>query len=123
VAATTDSGLVRRLRAREPAAWDEVYRLYGDRLYGFAYRLSGSPHDAADLVQETFVRALPRLDTLQPAELDLAAYLFTTTRNLFLKDVERRKRARPVPSLTSTRRWSSTRRGARSSSSSNARCA
>ncbi len=96
MAATTDTALVERLRERDPSAWEEVYTLYSDRLYGFAYRLAGNPHDAADLVQETFVRALPRLDKLEPAKVDLAAYLFTTTRNVFLKGVERSKRAVPV---------------------------
>jgi len=44
-------------------------------------------------VQETFVRALPRLDRLDPATVDLGPYLFTTLRNLFYKSVERGKRS------------------------------
>jgi RNA polymerase sigma-70 factor (ECF subfamily) len=73
-----------------------VYALYGDRLYKFAYHLTGNPHDSADLVQETFVRVLPKLDALDPATLDLGAYLFATERNLFLKSIERTKRQQPV---------------------------
>jgi RNA polymerase sigma-70 factor (ECF subfamily) len=61
-----------------------------------AYRLAGNPHDADDLVQETFVRALPRLDRLDPETTDVAPYLFTTLHNLFLKSVERGRRAEPV---------------------------
>jgi hypothetical protein len=83
LAETTDSGLVRRLRARKPAAWDEVYRLYGERVFAFAYELCGNADDASDLVQQTFVRALPRLDKLRPAEVDLADYLLATTQELF----------------------------------------
>ena len=91
-----DAVLVRRLRERDRTAWDELYSEYGVRLRGFAYRLTGNPHDADDLVQETFVRALPRLDRLDPATVELGPYLFTTLRNLFLKSVERGKRAEPV---------------------------
>lgn len=91
-----DGALLERLRARDRSAWDELYRLYEGRLYGFAYRLTGSSHDAADLVQETFVRALPRLDRLPPERADVGAYLYATARNLFLKDVERGRRQRPV---------------------------
>jgi RNA polymerase sigma factor (sigma-70 family) len=91
-----DAVLARRLRERDRTAWEELYHAYEGRLYGFAYRLAGNPHDAADLVQETFVRALPRLDRLDPDRLDLQAYLFATLKNLFLKGVERRKRAEPV---------------------------
>jgi RNA polymerase sigma factor (sigma-70 family) len=97
--APSDAVLVARLRSRDRTAWDEVYRLYGDRLYAFAYRLAGNPHDAADLVQETFVRALPRIDSLDPETLDLGAYLFTTQRNLFLKSIERAKRQQPVEEI------------------------
>ncbi len=91
-----DKGLLERLRERDRTAWEEIYRLYEGRLYGFAYRLTGNPHDAADLVQETFVRALPRLDRLPPDRADIAAYLFATAKNLFLKSVERSKRQQPV---------------------------
>jgi RNA polymerase sigma factor (sigma-70 family) len=91
-----DAALLERLRARDRTAWDEVYRLYEGRLYGFAYRLTGNPHDAADLVQETFLRALPRLDRLPPERADIAAYLFATEKNLFLKSVERGRRQQPV---------------------------
>jgi RNA polymerase sigma factor (sigma-70 family) len=73
-----------------------VYALYGERLYRFAYHLTGSPHDSADLVQETFVRVLPKLDSLEPATLDLGAYLFATERNLFLKSIDRARRQQPV---------------------------
>jgi RNA polymerase sigma factor (sigma-70 family) len=76
-----------------------VYALYGDRLYKYAYHLAGNPHDAADLVQETFVRVLPKLDSLDPETLDLGAYLFATQRNLFLKQVERTKRQQPVDEI------------------------
>ena len=92
----TDAVLVGRLRERDRTAWEELYDEYGARLRGFAYRLTGNPHDADDLVQETFVRALPRLDRLDPDTVDLGPYLFTTLRNLFLKSVERGKRAEPV---------------------------
>jgi len=92
----TDAPLIRRLRERDRAAWEDLYAEYGPRLHGFAYRLAGNEHDAADLVQETFVRALPRLDQLDPETTQLGPYLFTTLRNLFLKSVERGKRVHPV---------------------------
>ncbi len=81
---------------RDREAWEELYAEYQPRLRGFAYRLAGNVHDADDLVQETFVRAVPRLDRLDPETADVSAYLFTTLRNLFLKQVERTKRQQPV---------------------------
>jgi RNA polymerase sigma factor (sigma-70 family) len=96
IAPGADAALARRLRERDRSAWGELYAEYGPRLRSFAYRLTGNPHDADDLVQETFVRALRRLDRLDPEKLELAPYLFTTLRNLFLKSVERGRRAEPV---------------------------
>ena len=98
-----DAVLVRRLRERDRTAWDELYAEYAPRLHAFAQRLSGSPHDADDLVQETFVRALPRLDQLDPETVELGPYLFTTLRNTFLKSVERGKRFEPVADVPEPR--------------------
>ena len=92
----TDAELVRRLQSRDRTAWEELYSEYQPRLRAFGYRLTGNAHDADDLVQETFVRALPALDRLDPSTVDLQAYLFATTKNLFLKQVERAKRAEPT---------------------------
>jgi RNA polymerase sigma factor (sigma-70 family) len=96
VARTPDATLLRRLRERDRTAWEELYVEYEPRLRGFGLRLAGKPHDADDLVQEKFVRALPRLDRLDPDTTDVAAYLFATMRNLFLKQVERGGRQQPV---------------------------
>ena len=93
---TSDAELLLRLRSREREAWEELYASHAPRLRSFAYRLAGNPHDADDLVQETFVRAVPRLDRLDPETTDVGAYLFTTLRNLFLKQIERTKRQEPV---------------------------
>lgn len=91
-----DASLVRRLQQRDRLAWEELYTTYEPRLRRFAISLSGNPHDADDLVSETFVRALPALDRLDAAEVNLEAYLFATTRNLFLKQVGRTKRTEPM---------------------------
>lgn len=91
-----DAELILRLRARDRSAWEELYGEFQPRLRAFAYRLTGNAHDADDLVQETFVRAVPRLDKLDPASVELGAYLFATCKNLFYKHVERTKRTEPV---------------------------
>jgi RNA polymerase sigma-70 factor (ECF subfamily) len=61
-----------------------------DRLYRAAWALCGSPHDAEDLVQETFARVLARPRVLRGQ--DELAYLMQTLRNTFL--TQRRTAAR-----------------------------
>src|SRR5579862_4912438 len=53
-----------------------------DRLYRAAWALCGSPHDAEDLVQETFAKVLSRPRLLHGD--DELAYLMRVLRNTFL---------------------------------------
>jgi RNA polymerase sigma-70 factor, ECF subfamily len=68
-----------------------------DRLYRAAWALCGSPHDAEDLVQETFARVLARPRFLRGQ--DELAYLMRTLRNTFL--IQRRTASRR-PQITAT---------------------
>jgi len=84
-----------------------------DRLYRAAWALCGSPHDAEDLVQETFARVLARPRILRGVQLprraelrsqqglDAAelAYLMRALRNTFLSS---RRTASRRPQVTAT---------------------
>src|SRR5690606_24293168 len=62
-----------------------------DAVYRFALRLSGSPDDAADLTQETFLRAYRSWHRYTPGTR-AKSWLFTICRNLFLRSRERVRR-------------------------------
>ncbi len=73
-------------------------------LLGHCYRMLGHPQDAADAVQDTFVRAMRGRDTLR-AEASLRAWLVRIATNVCLDELGRRKRrdlptAGPPGSLT-----------------------
>ncbi len=59
-----------------------------DAVYRFALRLSGSPMDAEDLVQETFLRAYRAWEQYTPGT-HAKSWLFTICRNVFLRQRER----------------------------------
>jgi RNA polymerase sigma-70 factor (ECF subfamily) len=84
--------LLRRMQRGERDALTALYQRYERRLYAFCHRMVGNPDDAADLVQETFLRVIRRLPELDVTRLNLSAYLHTTARNLFYKQAERAKR-------------------------------
>jgi RNA polymerase sigma-70 factor (ECF subfamily) len=75
-----------------PPTWDEVVREHADRTYRLAYRLTGNPHDAEDLTQETFVRVFRNLASYRPGTFE--GWLHRITTNLFLDMVRRRARIR-----------------------------
>jgi RNA polymerase sigma-70 factor (ECF subfamily) len=75
-----------------PPSWDEVVRDHADRVYRLAYRLTGNPHDAEDLTQETFVRVFRSLASYRPGTFE--GWLHRITTNLFLDMVRRRTRIR-----------------------------
>ena len=59
-----------------------------DALLGFAITLTSNKVDAEDLVQETYVRAIPALESLHP-ESNLKAWMFTIMRNTWWKKLRR----------------------------------
>ena len=62
-----------------------------DDVYRFALSLTRDPADADDVVQETFLRAYRSWHTFQPGS-DARRWLFTITRNVFLRSRERERR-------------------------------
>lgn len=86
-----------------PLTWEEVARVYGRKIYNFAYRLTGNPADASDLVQEVLLRVRKGLDAYQPGSFE--GWLWRITRNAFLDDVRRRKRRPTSPIPEDVDRW------------------
>jgi len=75
--------LVAQLRQGDTAAFEEAYRRYGSRIYNFLIRLSRDRCLAEDLLQETWLR-LARNALLLDEQTNLAAWLFSVARNLFV---------------------------------------
>ena len=76
--------------------WEDVARVYGRKIYNFAYRLTGNPDDAADLVQEVLLRVRKGLASYVPGSFD--GWLWRITRNAFLDGI-RKKQRRPESDL------------------------
>ena len=78
----TVADLVARSQAGEPEAFGLLYDRYVDLVYRYIYYRVGSPTLAEDLVSETFLRALRRIDSFTWQGRDFAAWLVTIARNL-----------------------------------------
>ncbi len=64
----SESQLVQSARSGDKAAFEQLYRKYNDRIFNFSKRITGSPEDAGDVTQETFVRAWNALPKLRADE-------------------------------------------------------
>jgi RNA polymerase sigma-70 factor (ECF subfamily) len=71
----SDPELLARFRAGDAVALDWLFERYETPLYSFLLGVLRDPHQAEDALQETFVKALERLDGVDPAHL--RGWLFT----------------------------------------------
>jgi RNA polymerase sigma-70 factor (ECF subfamily) len=85
----TDEQLVAMVRSGDDRAFTAIHDRYEGRLHAFARQiLGGAHHDAEEVVQDAFVRALGALRA-DDREMALKAWLYTIVRNRAL-DVLRR---------------------------------
>lgn len=79
------------------SAMEDLVRRYQDRLFAAVLRMVGHPEDAADLVQETFVRAMQNVAKFE-GKSTLYTWLFRIAINLSLSH-RRAQRYRTAASL------------------------
>ena len=93
MATSEGAELVRRCRAGDGAAWEEIVQTYSRRIYNLAYRFTSRADTAEDLTQEVFIRVYRSLDQYNPKQGDLQNWLMRLARNLIIDDYRKRQRA------------------------------
>jgi RNA polymerase sigma-70 factor, ECF subfamily len=94
-----DPALVRRLKAHEPKAMNELYDRYGRVAYSLIYRIVRNSSTAEDLVQETFLRVWNRVQSFDAERGALGAWVLTVARNRaidYLRSVDGRMEASAI---------------------------
>jgi RNA polymerase sigma-70 factor (ECF subfamily) len=76
---TATRELVQRARAGDAPAFEELVRSHYRAAYATARALTGNTMDAEDVVQDSFIRALERLDDCEPERF--AGWLLAIVRN------------------------------------------
>jgi RNA polymerase sigma factor (sigma-70 family) len=90
-----DSEVVAAIVAGDPAGLAEAYDRYAGPLYVFCQAMLREPADAADVVQDTFVIAAPRMSALRDPER-LRPWLYTVARNECLRRLRLRSLQAPL---------------------------
>jgi len=89
-----EAEIVRRAQAGDERAFEALLERYGRHLYGLALYLCGDPHDADDIVQETFVGAFAALKSFE-----LRASVKTWLSRILVKQAARHHRSQRVRKL------------------------
>lgn len=72
--------------------FEQLVKPHLNRLYKFAYRLTGHQDDAEDLVQDLLIKIYPRLEEMQRIE-KLSSWLSRVLYRMFIDKVRRDKRS------------------------------
>ncbi len=91
-AVETGEELVRRCRAGDGAAWEEIVTSYSRRIFNLAYRFTSRVDAAEDLTQEVFVRVYNTLEQFDSKQGNLSNWLMRLARNLIIDDYRKRQR-------------------------------
>jgi RNA polymerase sigma-70 factor (ECF subfamily) len=85
--------LLRRAQLGDRAAYGQLVIACQDRLYNAVLRMVGHPDDARELTQETFVRALQKLDSFR-GDAQPYTWLFRIATNLVITEARKAHRQR-----------------------------
>ncbi len=88
-----DAELLRKAQRGDRGAFGQIVVLYQDRLYNALLRVVGDPEEARELVQETFTRALVKLDSFR-GEAGPYTWLFRIGVNLAISQLRKVQRHR-----------------------------
>ena len=80
---STSSSLLRRVRSRDPEAWRRLVRLYAPMVFLWGRHCRLNAHDAADIVQETFLAVSTHMQQFRRDRPDdsFRGWLWTIARN------------------------------------------
>ncbi len=92
-----ESELIRKAAKGDPNAFEFLMLQYQTQVYNLCYRILGNPDDAADMTQETFLKAWRSLDGFH-MEASLSTWLYRLANNSCL-DLLRSKKRKPTISI------------------------
>lgn len=92
--------LIKKLRRGDPRALEQIYDANVDGLYTFVfYRVGRDPSLAEDVVQETFAKALKRVDDYDSERGSVQSWLCTLSRNVIRDHLRAHRRAAELASM------------------------
>lgn len=85
----TDAELIAALQSNDDAAYREVVARYGDPLYRYIYSITGDHHLSEDVLGETYLRMVEKIDSFTFYGAPFKAWLYRIAHNLALNTLKR----------------------------------
>jgi len=85
-----DGELIQRITQKDTRAFDKLFIKHKDAVYRFAYYLTQNRHEADDLFQDTWLRAVKYLPSSSGIR-DFKAWMFTIMANLHRDQLRKKK--------------------------------
>ena len=83
--------LVKRAKDGDDAAFTKLIEMYSDRIYNLALRILRRPDDAADVLQETFIKVYEKINTFD-GRANFFTWLYRIATNESLMRIRKEKR-------------------------------
>ncbi|MFA7141156.1 MAG: sigma-70 family RNA polymerase sigma factor [Proteiniphilum sp.] len=87
-----ESRLIKKLKAGDEGAFKRIFYLYSDRLFVWAYKITGDSSASADIVQDFFIRCWEKRDIILPYNCSFKAYAYKSVYNASLNHLRDNKR-------------------------------
>jgi len=78
---TNENQIALAVATGEPERFTELYDLYADRIYRFAYYRSRHRETAEDLTSQTFIKALEKISSFNPEKGNFGVWIYRIARN------------------------------------------
>ncbi len=89
-AESDDWALIAKARTGDPAAWEGIVSRHQDRVFTLCLRMMGEPELAADMTQDTFIKAIQGLRGFDQRSL-LSTWLYRIATNACLSELRTRR--------------------------------
>jgi len=88
--------LVRLAKEGDGNAFNELAKKYYDKIYALGLKVSGNEEDAGDILQETFLKAVDRIDSFRN-ESSFGTWLYAIAMNVMRTCFAKRKKVKLKP--------------------------
>lgn len=91
-----DQDFVRRLKARDEAALEELMAQYETKVFGLALRMTGNRQDAEEILQDVFLSVFQKIDGFR-GDSKLSSWIYRVATNMALMKLRKRSKFQEIP--------------------------